>query len=196
MPDVFPRSVSFGFWIVKLQGLLKTITITWPRKLTVLLCFLECSFLLISCLPPRVQPSPAAAPSYGRGRSPAATPPTSPPPWTKMGRMRRLNLSWDMLNISRHPVEYSTESPDTALATAPLDNVPKYFVTPTHSRITLQDMIMRRWISFLIFLFAAALFRRWSSLRLFWNLLYLFLLCKFYWPHFGWDHQPIILILT
>ena len=53
--------------------------------------------------------------------------------------------------------------------TAPLDNVPKYFVTSTLSRIILKVMVVRRWTLFQIFLFAALLFQRWSSLRRFWN---------------------------
>ena len=136
-------------------------------------CCFECCYLLLMSPPAQ---SPALAPP----RPPAAVGGGARQWHPQLLLLREQQRGvWQWWNfLGRFPTPPGTlwnipRSPRTLRrTTAPLDNVPKYFVTSTHSRITLQVMIVRRWTLFQIFLFAALLFHRCSSLRRFWKFLY------------------------
>ena len=127
--------------------------------------------LLISCLPPSPESSP-------RPPWPQATVGGGARQWHPqlllLREQKRGGWQWsnflgrfpttpgNLLNIPRSPRTLRR-------TTAPLDNVPKYFVTPTLTRIMSHVMMVQRWTLFLIFDFAALRFRHCTVLRQFWN---------------------------
>ena len=127
--------------------------------------------LLISCLPPSPESSP-------RPPRPQATVGGGARQWHPqlllLREQKRGGWQWSNF-LGRFPTSPGTLwniplSPRTLRrTTAPLDNVPKYFVTPTLTRIMSHVMMVQRWTLFLIFDFAALRFRRCTVLRQFWN---------------------------